>query len=169
MTATATLGASNSERHPVLALVWMDGGSHGWAVNLTTWVAAALMVVSGYIHLHLWDVAYRHIATIGPLFVVQGIAAIVFAVGAALARRVWTALVGAGTMIATLAGFLIAVNYGLFGFQDAFSGSNAVGAFVVEIASAVFFLAAVALSITGQAAGSGAAGSPVRPRRPAAQ
>jgi hypothetical protein len=169
MTATATLGAPSTGRHPLLAQVWMDGGSHRWAVNLTTWAAAVLMVVSGYIHLHLWDIAYRHIATIGPLFVVQGVAAFVFAIGATLARRVWTALVGAGTMIATLAGFLIAVNYGLFGFQDSFSGSNAVGAFVVEIASAVLFLAAAALSITGQAAGSASAFSPVRPRRRAAQ
>lgn len=165
MTATATLRAPSSERHRLLALVWLDGGSHRWAVNLATWAAAALMVVSGYIHLHLWDVAYRHVATIGPLFVLQGVAAFVFAVGAALLRRVWTALISAGTMIATLAGFLISVNYGLFGFQDAaFSGSNAIGAFAVEIASAVLFLAAVAISITGQTADSGGRSRPASAR-----
>jgi len=144
----------------VLALLWMDGSSHRWVVNVATLAAAALMVVSGYIHLHLWDIAYRHIATIGPLFVVQGVAAFVFAVGAAVVRRVWTALIGAGTMIATLAGFLISVNYGLFGFQDSFSGSNAIDAFVVEIASALAFLAAVAFSITGRATRSASAGEP---------
>ena len=146
----------------MLALLWMDGSSHRWVVNIATWAAAALMVVSGYIHLHLWDIAYRHIATIGPLFVVQGVAAFVFAVGTAAARRVWTALIGAGTMIATLAGFLISVNYGLFGFQDSFSGSNAIDAFVVEIASALLFLAAVAFSITGRATRSASAGRPAR-------
>src|ERR1017187_1651453 len=146
----------------MLALLWMDGSSHRWAVNLTTWAAAALMVVSGYIHLHLWDIAYRHIATIGPLFVVQGVAAFVIAVGTAVIRRVWTALIGAGAMIATVAGFLISVNYGLFGFQDSFAAHNSVAAFVIEIASAVFFLAAVGLSITGRAARSASAAGPAR-------
>jgi hypothetical protein len=139
-----------SEHRTPWTLLSMDGTPHRLVVNLATWAAAALMIFSGYIHLHLWDVAYRHIATIGPLFVLQGVAAMVFALGAALIRRVWTALIGAGTMIATLAGFLISVNHGLFGFQDSFSGSNAVGAFVVEIASAVLFLVAVVLSITGR-------------------
>jgi hypothetical protein len=134
----------------LLTLLGADKSAHPWAVNLTTWAAAALMVASGYIHLHLYDIAYNHIATIGPLFVAQGVASIVIAVGASVLRKVWTALVGAGTMLATLAGFLISVNYGLFGFQDAFSGSNAVEAFVIEIASAVFFLSAVAFSITGR-------------------
>jgi hypothetical protein len=90
------------------------------------------------------------------------VAAFVFAVGTAAARRVWTALIGAGTMIATLAGFLISVNYGLFGFQDSFLGSNAIDAFVVEIASALLFLAAVAFSITGRATRSASAGGPAR-------
>ena len=162
MTATATHPSTDGEPHPMLARLWMDGSSHRWLVNVTTWAAAALMVVSGYIHLHLWDIAYRHIATIGPLFFVQGVAAFVVAVGTAVARRVWTALIGAGTMIATVAGFLISVNYGLFGFQDSFAAHNSVAAFVIEIASAVLFLAAVGLSITGRAARSASAAGPAR-------
>ncbi len=162
MTATATYRRTDRERHSVWALLWMDGSSHRWLVNVTTWAAAALMVVSGYIHLHLWDTAYRHITTIGPLFVVQGVAAFAFAVGTSVIRRVWTALIGAGTMIATVAGFLISVNYGLFGFQDSFAAHNSVAAFVIEIASAVLFLAAVGLSITGRAARSASAAGPAR-------
>lgn len=150
MSTAVTRPRATSEHRTPWTLLSMDGSTHRLVVNLATWAAAALMIFSGYIHLHLWDVAYRHIATIGPLFVLQGVAAMVFALGAALIRRVWTALIGAGTMIATLAGFLISVNHGLFGFQDSFSGSNAVGAFVVEIASAVLFLFAVTLSITGR-------------------
>lgn len=57
----------------------------------------------------------------------------------------WTTLIGAGNIIATVAGFLISLNYGLFGFQDSLAARNAVGAFVIEIASAVLFIAAVAL------------------------
>ena len=162
MTATATHPSTDGEPHPMLALLWMDGSSHRWLVNVTTWAAAALMVVSGYIHLHLWDTAYRHITTIGPLFVVQGVAAFVVAVGTAVARRVWTALIGAGTMIATVAGFLISVNYGLFGFQDSFVAHDEVGALVIEIASAVLFLAAVAFSISSRAARSAPAAEPAR-------
>ena len=145
----------------MLSLLWTHGSSHRWLVNTATWAAAALMVVSGYIHLHLWEIAYRNIATIGPLFIVQGVAAFVFAVGAAAFRRVWTALIGAGTMIATLTGFLISVNYGLFGFQDSFWGSNAIDAFVVEIAAAVLFLAAVAVSIAGRTTRSASEGGPL--------
>ena len=152
MTATATEPRTNARTRSTLRLLWADGSSHHWTVNIATWLAAALMIASGVIHLHLWAIAYRHIPTIGPLFVVQGVAAIVLALAASAVRRVWTALIGAGTMLATLAGFLISVNYGLFGFQDSFSGGFAIDSFVIEIASAVIFLAAVAFSITGRAA-----------------
>jgi hypothetical protein len=162
MTATAMKPRADTERRPPLALLWADGSSHRRAVNIATWAAAVLMVASAYIHLHLWDVAYRSIPTIGPLFVAQGVAAFILAIGAAAIRRVWTALIGAGTMIATLAGFLISVNYGLFGFQDSFTASYGVEAFVVEIASAVLFLTAVAFSITGRAARPASAGGPAR-------
>ncbi len=150
MSTTVTHTATVKRRNPLLALLGADGSAHPLIVNLTTWAAAVLMVISGYIHLHLYDIAYRHIATIGPLFIVQGIASMAFAVGAAIVRRVWFALVGAGTMIATVAGFLVSVNYGLFGFQDSFSGSNAIGAFVIEISSAVLFLGAAVFSLTGR-------------------
>src|ERR1700728_2930795 len=135
MPTTATRPGSHIERRSAWALLSLNGSMHRWVVNVATWLGAALMVGSGYIHLHLWDVGYRHIATIGPLFVVQGVASMLFALGAAVIRRVWTGLIGAGTMVATLVGFLISVNHGLFGFQDSFSGSNAVGAFVIEVAS----------------------------------
>ena len=33
-----------------------------WALTV---VDAGLLVASGAIHLHLWDIAYRHVATLG--------------------------------------------------------------------------------------------------------
>ena len=42
--------------------------------------AAILIVCSGLIHLHLWGIAYRHVATLGALFLVQAVAALVLAV-----------------------------------------------------------------------------------------
>ena len=45
-------------------------------VPLTLLVLTALAVAaSGAIHLYLWDIAYRHVATLGPLFVVQAFSA----------------------------------------------------------------------------------------------
>jgi len=158
--ATATEQRSAQRR---LAFLAADGSSHPVLVNLTTWAAAILMVFSGYIHLHLYDIAYKHVATIGPLFIVQAVASFAFAIGASILRRVWTALIGAGTMVATVAAFLISVNYGLFGFQDSFAGSNAIGAFVIEIASAVLFLSAAVLSLTSRSARPASAGGPIRP------
>ena len=48
---------------------------------------AALLIWSAVIHLHLWVASYRHIPTIGPLFLVQGIAGIVIAVAIVVLRR----------------------------------------------------------------------------------
>ena len=56
-------------------------GRRGDVAALGAVVAAAvLMVCSGLIHIHLWDIAYRHVATLGPLFLVQAVAALVSAV-----------------------------------------------------------------------------------------
>jgi hypothetical protein len=149
-----TTSGSRSRAGPLriaVALLATDGSAHRLVVTLATLAAAVGMLASAYIHLHLYDIAYRQIPTIGPLFLLQGLSSIVLAVVASIIRRVWTALIGAGAMIATLAGFLISVNYGLFGFQDSFTGINAVGAFVIEISSALLFLVAVVFSITGRA------------------
>ncbi len=132
-------------------LGWLahDGSPHRGAVSVATWGASALTVASAAIHLHLYTVGYGAIPTIGPLFLLQGVASIVIALGASALRRVWTMLLGGGWMLATVGGFLISVNFGLFGFQDTFKGSNQVGAFVVEIAAAVLFLSAAVLALSG--------------------
>lgn len=79
-------------------------------------VAAALMITSGVVHLHLWDIAYRHVATLGPLFLVQTIAALVAAVVLATTRLVIILLGSAALMLGTVVGFLLADTVGLFGF-----------------------------------------------------
>jgi hypothetical protein len=112
-------------------------------------VASALTIASGAIHLHLYTAGYRAIPTIGSLFIVQGVAAIVVSLVASALRRVWTALLGAGLMVGTVAGFLISVNDGLFGFQDTFRGTNQISAFVVELAASALFLVAAAVAVAG--------------------
>ena len=81
MTTIATRPKTTGERPAIVGLLWMDGSPHRWVVNVATWLAAALMVASGVIHLHLWDIAYRHVPTIGPMFIAQGVAAIAIARG----------------------------------------------------------------------------------------
>lgn len=158
MTTTLPTRHRPGARREIVALLSTDASSHPIVVTLLTVLGAAGMVVSGLIHLHLYAIAYRHIATIGPLFLVQGISSMVLALAALVCRRVFSALLGAGAMVATLAGFLISVNYGLFGFQDSFAGANAIGAFVIEIVSAALLLAAAALSVTAPTAHPAAAG-----------
>jgi len=58
--------------------------------------AAILIVCSGLIHLHLWGIAYRHVATLGALFLVQAVAALVLAVVLVVARLVVGSGAGAG-------------------------------------------------------------------------
>jgi hypothetical protein len=79
--------------------------------------AAAMMVVSGVVHIHLWDIAYRHVATLGPLFLVQAVAAIAGAVVLAGTRWVFVAIGSSLLMIGTVVGFVVAATVGLFGFK----------------------------------------------------
>jgi hypothetical protein len=132
-------------------LKWLthDGSPHRTAVSIATWGASVLTAASGAIHLHLYTVGYRAIPTIGPLFLLQGVVSIAVAVCAAALRRVWTMLLGASWMLATLAGFLISVNFGLFGFQDTFRGFNQVVSFVVELIAVCLFLSSTGLALSG--------------------
>jgi hypothetical protein len=55
-------------------------GPHPAAIWVLCIINAGLLVTSGLIHLHRWDIAYRHVKTLGPLFLVQVIAALLMAV-----------------------------------------------------------------------------------------
>ncbi len=80
------------------------------------WVGAALLVVSGLVHLHLWDIAYRHVDTLGPLFILQGVAAIVVGIALVLWPRGVVVLAGLALAVGTIIGFVKALNGGIFGF-----------------------------------------------------
>jgi hypothetical protein len=79
-------------------------------------VASTLMVVSGSIHLYLWDIAYRHVATLGPLFLAQTATAFVGAVILAVTRSVVVMVGAALFLVSTIGGFILAATVGLFGF-----------------------------------------------------
>jgi hypothetical protein len=110
-------------------------------------VAGALCVIgSGVIHLYLWgkQYGYRGIPTIGPLFLLQGIVAIVVGLLAVVSRRLAVQLAAAGLMIASVIALVLAVEVGLFGFRDSWLAPYAWTTLYEEIAGGVLLLAATA-------------------------
>lgn len=117
------------------------------AGSVAVWCGAVLIVLSALIHLHLWSTGYRHIPTIGPLFLVQGAAGIIIAVAVSVLRHPLTALLGAGYALATIGGLLISVNFGLFGFQDSIDAPYAQLSLAIEVAAAAVLLAGFAAMV----------------------
>ena len=116
-----------------------------------------LLVVSSVIHLHLWSTGYRHLPTIGPLFLLQGVVGIVLALAVGVSRRAWAALAGALFAASTIGGLLLSVEVGLFGFQDSLSAPDAILSLVVESAALVVLASATLVASRRP----GRAGSPV--------
>ena len=105
--------------------------------SLLFWVGALLVAGSAVIHLHLWSTGYRHIPTIGPLFLVQGIAGLLAAVAVGVARHPLVAAATALFVAGTIGGLVLSVEVGLFGFRDSFSAPWATTSLVVEGAAVV--------------------------------
>src|SRR5580704_19119647 len=80
------------------------------AATVALLAGGLLLVWSAYIHFHLWQtVGYKHIPTIGPLFIVQSIAGLVLGLTVVAVRRVWAAILGMGFALSTIGGFLLTV------------------------------------------------------------
>jgi len=115
-------------------------------------LGGGLLVYSGFVHFHLWQSeGYRHIATIGPLFLAQSIAAVALGILAVAVRRVWAAALGIGFALSTMAGFVISVDHGLFGFKDSWSAPFAHTAFVTDLATVVTLGVAAAVCLLAPA------------------
>jgi hypothetical protein len=114
-------------------------------------VGGLLLIWSAYIHFHLWNEqdGYRTIPTIGALFLLQSITGLVIGVGVAAVRRLWAAVIGIGFALATIAGFLLSVAHGLFGFKDSWLAPFAKQAFIIELLAAAVLVAAAALCLVG--------------------
>ena len=107
-------------------------------------VDAGLLIASGAIHLHLWDIAYRHVKTLGPLFLVQACAALVIALAVLITRHILAVAAGLALCGGTIVGFILARTVGIFGFKLTFSSGLANTVLIIEIA-AVILLAITAL------------------------
>ena len=126
---------------------------------------AALLIATAAIHLDLYATGYRTIPTIGRLFLLQVIAA--FGLGVALlvtggkGGRL-AAAAGAGFALATLAGYLLSIWIGLFGFKEVRTTAG-IAAGLIEVA-AFAVLAALTLTLAATpaaAAVTDAAAAPV--------
>jgi hypothetical protein len=115
------------------------------ATNLVLLAGAALVATSGLIHLYLWANGYRNVAAIGQLFLVQGIAGLVLAVGIVAYPRVLTAGVGVAYLLATIAAFALSATHGLLGFMDTLDAPWASTSLIVESAGALLLILGGAL------------------------
>jgi hypothetical protein len=113
-----------------------------WTVLVLAATGAGFLVWSGVIHLILWKDGYKDVATIGPLFIVQGIAGIVIALAIVALRRLAVLVIGAATGIATAGGLLISVNFGLFGLKESLATTYATLSLAVEFTAAFLLLVA---------------------------
>jgi hypothetical protein len=114
-----------------------QGGRATGALWLLLVADAGLLVASGLIHLHLWDIAYRHVKVLDVLFLVQVALALVAAVAVLVTRQMLVVLGSAVLMAGTLVGFALARTVGIFGFKLTFSSGLAYTVLVVEAAAVV--------------------------------
>jgi len=100
-------------------------------------VAIGLLSADGWVHLHLWQIGYRHIPTIGPLFLIAAVSTVTIAVAMLVWPSRFVGLLGFGTVMGILAGLIVSINVGLFGFTESSSAPFAVESIVLEMAAAV--------------------------------
>lgn len=109
-------------------------------------VTALAVLVSGAVHLKLWSDGYRDIDVIGPLFLLNAVAAVLIAV-AVMAWRHWLPLVAAvGFGAATLGAFALSTTVGLFGIHEVWAGADVLIAAFSEAVAVLAGAAALAMS-----------------------
>jgi hypothetical protein len=104
-------------------------------------LGAAAIVATGAIHLHLWMIGYKNIASIGNLFLAQSISGFVLGPLIVLFRRMYMVLVGAAFMAASIGGLVLSATVGFLGLHDALSVPWATPSLVVEIVGFVLLVA----------------------------
>lgn len=114
------------------------GGALLWVLCLCD---AGLLAASGLVHLHLWDIAYRHVQVLDVLFLVQAGAALVAAVLLLSSRSLLVAIGSAVLMAGTIAGFVLARTAGIFGFRLTASPGLGSAALVIEAVALVLLTA----------------------------
>ena len=135
MTATSTRKAVASGAAGLWTLLIVDAG---------------LLITSGAIHLDLWNIAYRHVSVLGPLFLLQVISAFVIAVGLLVTRHILAVAAALGLVLGTILGFILVLTIGLFNFKLTFISGEAWTTLVVEIVAVVMLTATGLLMLRRQ-------------------
>jgi hypothetical protein len=128
---------------PITRLRRRDHWKLSVSCSTAMFIGAILVAWSAAIHLHLWMIGYRHIPSIGPLFLFQSIVGFVIAACVAGTRRSTPALVGIALLASSVGGLFLSAWVGLFGFHDGLDASFAKMSLVVEGAGIAVLTAAV--------------------------
>jgi hypothetical protein len=113
-------------------------------------VAIGLIALTGWIHLHVWMLGYRVIPTIGPLFLAAAIGGFGIAVGLLVWPSRLFGVAGLSLAVGTLAGLIVSVNVGLFGFIDSLSAPFATESAVIEVGAALSLICWMVLDLVAQ-------------------
>jgi predicted lipoprotein with Yx(FWY)xxD motif len=122
------------------------GSMRGASLPRRSWygiAGAALLIASGAIHLNLYLTGYNSIPTIGPLFLLQIIAAFVLAIAIPLTGHRLAYAAGAAFAIGVLGGYLLSLKVGLFGFTEVRTTAGIIAAIIDVAAFAVLGCGAV--------------------------
>jgi hypothetical protein len=128
--------------------------------------SASLLIVVGWIHLHLWQEGYRLIPTIGPLFLAAATTAFVVAVTLVVRPARVVGLLGIATVVGILGGLIISVNAGLFGFKESLTAPFAVESIVLELTAAVSLAGWIFVDLRAESRQQTRPATPASPRRP---
>src|SRR5258705_1371163 len=132
--------------------------SAGWLRPALRVSGAGLLAATAAIHLDLYLTGYRNIPTIGWLFLLQVIAGFALAVAVLATGNQVVAALGAGFAVSTLAGYLLSIWFGLFGFKEVRTTAGIVAGIIEVAAFAVLAMLAVTPAPAGRAATGGRGG-----------
>ena len=125
---------------------------------------AGLLAATGATHLDLYLTGYRSIPVIGPLFLLQVIAAFGLAAAVLVTGSRLAAAAGAGFALSTLGGYLLSVWIGLFGFKEIRTTAGILAGVIEVAAFAVLAMLALSPAAPRQPAGPAASRSAVLAR-----
>ncbi|MBN9154154.1 MAG: hypothetical protein J0I70_03550 [Microbacterium sp.] len=128
----------------------MAGSSHG-AIGVLRILSALVLIVTGGIHVFL---VFDGVGgTLGVLFILNGVAAVVLAVGVLITRGrllAVTAVLGLLFLVATLLSLVLALTVGLFGIRETWDFTLVPETVVVESIGIVLLAAFAPLVLRGR-------------------
>jgi hypothetical protein len=113
-------------------------------------VGCGCLLLTAGVHLSLYlHAGYRHIPTIGSLFLLQFGVSVVFALALLIRPAMLIGVLAAGFLASVLAGYALAATVGLFGFRETGQVGAAWLAGAAEAGGTLVLAGAVAWSVRG--------------------